>query len=163
MNFYSLTMLINSTKISNIAPHWATGFRRLDLQGTATLCHTVQGFFYALPFIMVAGVMESLTAQAVLVGSLLNHCIPLPPKSLAALFGSLTTNKGHKLMASHTQFSPSHSMKVSKWNTQYKLTKQAFLTLDYTPIRILLIGHCLTIFFHGKKIQKLKNSTVKCG
>ena len=114
MNFYSLTMLINSTKISNIAPHWATGFDRLDLQGTITLCRTVQGFFYALPFYYGSGVMGSLTARTVLVGSLQTRFTPLPPKSFAALFGSLTILQGYKHMASHTQFSPSHSMKVSK-------------------------------------------------
>jgi hypothetical protein len=114
MNFYSLTMLINSTKILNIAPHWATGFDRLDYKGTRALCRMVQGFFYAYYFVMVAGVMGSLNRSHVPLSCLSTRFTPLPPKSLTALFGSLTTNKGHKLMASHTQFSPSQSMKVSK-------------------------------------------------
>jgi hypothetical protein len=114
MNFYSLTMLINSTKISSIAPHWAISFDRLDLQGTITLCRMVQGFFYAYYFVLVAGVMGNLTVRTVLVGCLSTRFILLPPKCLTALFGSLTILQGYKHMASHTQFSPSHSMKVSK-------------------------------------------------
>jgi hypothetical protein len=114
MNFYSLTMLINSTKILHIAPHWATGFCRLDYRGTEALCRTVQGFFYAYHFVMVVGVNGEPNRSHVPLSCLQTRFTPLPPKSFAALFGSLTTNKGHKLMASHTQFSPSHSMKVSK-------------------------------------------------